>query len=88
MNAKFLLPVIAGMFFALSAQAHDCSGGTEGGLDASGNQCNDASSVIASTSPSVNSPKAATNKASSSNKGVAKRPVGTRQASRSQAKQG
>ena len=30
-----------------AAHAHDCSGGTEGGTDATGNQCNDAIPVVA-----------------------------------------
>ena len=40
MNAKLLLPLIAAALFPLGAYAHDCSGGTDGGMDATGNQCN------------------------------------------------
>jgi hypothetical protein len=84
MNAKFLIPLIAGTFFTLSAHAHDCSGGTNGGMDATGNQCNDAAAVATDvssgrpTSPSARSPKAETNKAPSGNKSAAKRTVVTR----------
>jgi hypothetical protein len=86
MNAKFLIPIIAGTFFTLSAQAHDCSGGTDGGMDATGNQCNDAAtgatdvSTGRTTSPSARSPIAETNKAPSSNKSAAKRTTVTRHA--------
>lgn len=95
MNAKFLIPVIAGMFFTLSTQAHDCSGGNEGGMDATGNQCNDATVVTNDasssrpTSPMARPPKADASKAQSSNKSTAKRTVATRQTSaRAQSKQG
>jgi hypothetical protein len=40
MNARLLTTVIAAAIFPLQAHAHDCSGGTEGGMDATGNQCN------------------------------------------------
>jgi hypothetical protein len=86
MNAKFLIPIIAGTFFTLSAQAHDCSGGADGGMDATGNQCNDTAAVATdvssdrSTSPSARSTKAETNKALSGNKSAARRSVVTRQA--------
>ena len=83
MNAKFLLSIIAGTLFTLTAHAHDCSGGTDGGMDATGNQCNDAAAVATdvssgrSTSPSARAPKVATNKASG-NKSAATRTVATR----------
>jgi hypothetical protein len=94
MNATLLLPLIAGTLFTLSAQAHDCSGGIEGGMDATGNQCN-GGAVVASdnssgpaTSPLARAPKAEANKAPSANKSVAKRTTVTRQTSaRSQTKQ-
>lgn len=93
MNAKFLIPIIAGAFFTLSAQAHDCSGGADGGMDATGNQCNDAAAAATDvssgrpTSPSARSPKAETNKAPFGNKGAAKHTVVTRNApARSQIK--
>ena len=94
MNAKFLIPVIAGAFFTFAAQAHDCSGGTGGGMDATGNQCNDATVVAADNSPSATSPmarapKTEASKAQSANKSAAKRTVATRHApARSQTKQG
>jgi len=93
MNARFLISVIAGSLFALSAQAHDCSGGNEGGMDATGNQCNEATAVASdissgrTTSPAARAPKAEANKAG--NKSTSKRAVVTRQnPARSQTKQG
>jgi len=41
MNAKVLIAVIAATLFPLAAYAHDCSGGADGGMDATGNQCTD-----------------------------------------------
>ncbi len=69
MNAKLPLSMIAAALFSLSAHAHDCSGGPDGGMDATGNQCNAvASAPVASSDaparasarlPSVEAPKAA-----------------------------
>ena len=92
MNAKLLIPIIAATFFTLSAQAHDCSGGTDGGMDATGNQCNDTAAAAAAataatatevssdhpTSTSARPPKADTNKAPAGNKSTAKRTNVTR----------
>jgi len=50
MNAKLLLPVIAAALFPLGAYAHDCSGGADGGMDATGNQCN--AEIVASAASS------------------------------------
>ena len=50
---KALAPLIAAMFFSLPAHAHDCSGGTGGGMDATGNQCNDAAAVATLVSSSA-----------------------------------
>lgn len=86
MNAKFLIPIIAGTFFTLSAQAHDCSGGADGGMDATGNQCSDTAAVATnvssgrSTSPSARSTKVETSKTLSGNKSAVKRSVVSRQA--------
>jgi hypothetical protein len=33
MKAKVFLPLIAATLFSLSAHAHDCSGGADGGID-------------------------------------------------------
>ena len=41
MNTKLLATAIAATVFSVSAYAHDCSGGPGGGMDATGNQCND-----------------------------------------------
>jgi len=39
MNTKLLISVITAALFPLAAYAHDCSGGADGGMDATGNQC-------------------------------------------------
>ena len=78
MNAKFLLPLIAAAFFSVSSHAHDCSGGANGGMDATGNQCNESvaaaevSSVDASTS-SADSPKGDTGKPNVQRKSTARK---------------
>jgi hypothetical protein len=84
MNAKLLTSLVAVMLFSMSAHAHDCSGGANGGMDATGNQCNDpamVATVVASggaTLSSASSPKADTNKAASCNKCADKTRVETR----------
>lgn len=86
MNAKFLIPIIVGALFTLSARAHDCSGGTDGGMDASGNQCNDIAAVATEVSSgrptpsSTRAPKAETSKAASGKKGASELTVVTRDA--------
>lgn len=86
MDAKFLIPLIAATLFTLSAHAHDCSGGTNGGMDATGNECNDAVAIKTDISPdgatssSARLPKAETDKASSGNECAAKRTFITRHA--------
>jgi hypothetical protein len=47
MNTKLLISVIAATLLPIAAYAHDCSGGTDGGMDATGNQCN-GSTVVTS----------------------------------------
>ena len=42
MNAKSLMAVAFSSLFPLAVSAHDCSGGADGGMDATGNQCSDA----------------------------------------------
>ncbi len=41
MNQRSILLFAAATLFAATAHAHDCSGGAEGGMDATGNQCNE-----------------------------------------------
>jgi hypothetical protein len=71
MNAKPLIAFTAAALFSLSAQAFDCSGGANGGTDATGNECNGATTVatIASSDGAkpvaARSPKAPTNDAAS-----------------------
>jgi hypothetical protein len=84
MNARLLVPLVAAMFFSVSAHAHDCSGGVNGGMDATGNQCNDAVAV-ATLAPSAGAtlswarvPKSETNKAATCSKCVNKAAVETR----------
>lgn len=91
MNAKVLISIVAGTLFSLSAHAHDCSGGTDGGMDATGNQCNGAVATDVSSSrpasASARAPKSETSKALSRSKSAAKRTVATRQTpARSQVK--
>lgn len=86
MNAKILLPLIAATFFSLSAHAHDCSGGVGGGMDATGNQCNDAAAVATTASSDAAAPssdrlqKAELNKTSACDKCAVKRSASTRHA--------
>jgi len=85
MNAKFLISIVAGTLFTFSVHAHDCSGGANGGMDATGNECTRDAAAVATdvssvppTSSSAGSPKAKTNKTASSKKSVTKRTVVTR----------
>ena len=84
MNAKLLVPVVAAMFFSISAHAYDCSGGTNGGMDATGNECNDTASLVTvataagATFAPARVPKGETNKAASCNNCVNKTTVETR----------
>ena len=86
MNAKLLAPLFAAMFFSLPAHAHDCSGGMGGGIDATGNQCNDVAMIAAFESSagapvaSAASPKIATTKSASCSKCAAKHTVVTKHA--------
>lgn len=47
MNLRHALIATAALLLAASAHAHDCSGGTDGGMDATGNQCNEPARVAA-----------------------------------------
>ena len=79
MNAKLLIPFVAATLFSLPAHALDCSGGPNGGMDATGNECSDATTVGTVVSsdgakfPSAHSPKVATNKAASYSGSTVKR---------------
>ena len=93
MNAKSLLSLIAAMLFSLSAHAHDCSGGANGGTDATGNQCNDGAvvaTVVSSDSATptrTNVPMANTKKVASHSNNAGKHTVTARHPSvRSQSK--
>ncbi len=87
MNAKPLVSVIAAALFSLSAHASDCSGGMNGGMDATGNECNDATPVIASSDAAkptaAHSPKANANDAASYNHSAAKHTASARKTSKS-----
>ena len=84
MNAKLLIPLVAATFFSISAHAYDCSGGPNGGMDATGNECNGTASVVTVataadvTFASARVPKGGTNKAASCGKCVNKTTVATR----------
>jgi len=84
MNAKLLIPLVAATFFSLSAHAYDCSGGPNGGMDATGNECNDTASLVTvattagATFASAHVTKGETNKAASCAKCVNKTTVETR----------
>jgi len=86
MNAHTLLTLIAAAFFSLSAHAHDCSGGAGGGMDATGNQCNDAAVVATTASFDAAAPssdrlqKVDLNKTASCDKCAVKRTASTRHA--------
>lgn len=86
MKAKVLLPLIAATLFSLSAHAHDCSGGADGGMDATGNQCNDPVAVAPVASRDIAAPssgglqKVAMNKAATCDKCAVKQTASTRQA--------
>ena len=47
MNLHRALIAAAALLLAATSHAHDCSGGQDGGMDATGNQCNEPSSVVA-----------------------------------------
>jgi len=84
MNAKLLVPFVAAMFFSISAHAHDCSGGANGGMDATGNQCNDTADIATVATPagatfaSARVPKTEMNKVASCGKCANKTTHGTR----------
>ena len=85
MNARILIPVLAAAtLFSLSAHAHDCSGGAGGGMDATGNQCNDAAAIATvvssdnATFSHVAMTKVATNKVASCTKCAVKHTASTR----------
>lgn len=87
MIAKLLLPLIAATFTSLSAYAHDCSGGADGGMDATGNQCNDVASVApvvpskGAAASSTRLPKLDVRRAAPCSTCAVKRTVATRRAS-------
>ncbi len=89
MNAKLLIPLIAATLFSLPAHALDCSGGANGGMDATGNQCNDpvatatpASFESVATLPPAGASKAGAKQASNRGGGASlKRTVATQPAS-------
>lgn len=62
MNSKLLITAFAAALFSLSAHAHDCSGGANGGMDDTGNQCNDPPVVSTASSHDATSASASTPK--------------------------
>jgi hypothetical protein len=62
MKMHTMLAFVAAATLSLSAQAHDCSGGAAGGMDATGNQCNGDTIVLSDTtlaSPAAGEARAA-----------------------------
>ncbi|MCC6195667.1 MAG: hypothetical protein IT518_14485 [Burkholderiales bacterium] len=54
MNVRRTMLVAASLALAGAAHGHDCSGGTaDGGMDATGVQCNDVAAVVVAPSPSA-----------------------------------
>ncbi len=57
MNELRTMLVVVSFVLAASVHAQDCSGGPDGGMDASGNDCNRSNPVAANTAtPKVNLP--------------------------------
>jgi hypothetical protein len=86
MDARSLIPFVAATLFSLSAHALDCSGGANGGMDATGNECNGATAGTVALSggakfPSARAPKVATNKARSYSEPAVKPAAATRHTS-------
>jgi hypothetical protein len=87
MNAKLLIPFIAATLFSVSAHALDCSGGASGGMDATGNECNDATTVGTVVSSdgakfrSARLPKVETNKSAFYSDSAVKHTAATRHTS-------
>jgi hypothetical protein len=50
MKSKLLIAVIAAAFFPLATFANECSGGADGGMDATGNQCSTPPAVTTASS--------------------------------------
>ena len=46
MNLRCMLLAAVSFALAGAAYAHDCSGGTDGGMDATGNECNVAAAIV------------------------------------------
>ena len=53
MKIQPILAFAAMMALSFAAQAHDCSGGAAGGMDATGNQCSDESAYSSASVPSL-----------------------------------
>ncbi len=83
MKAKLLISFVAATLFSLSAHALDCSGGANGGMDATGNQCNDVAAVATPVStdnerlPAARLPKGEANRADLHSENAAKRTAAT-----------
>ena len=56
MKIKSILAFAAVMALSFAAHAHDCSGGAGGGMDATGNQCNDESAYTLVSAPTPPTP--------------------------------
>jgi hypothetical protein len=47
MNSRYAWIAAAALLLSAASHAHDCSGGADGGMDATGNQCSPAGSAVA-----------------------------------------
>lgn len=55
MNQHHVLIAVAILVLAGSAQAQECSGGSDGGMDATGNDCNQPPAIVAAAPRPVKS---------------------------------
>ena len=87
MNTNLLIPLVLVALISMPAHALDCSGGANGGMDATGNECNDATTVgtvVASDGakfPSARMPKVDTSITASYGESAVKRTSATRHSS-------
>jgi hypothetical protein len=55
MSQLHALITAAALVLAASAHAQDCSGGKDGGMDATGNECNQPAPIVAAAQPPAKS---------------------------------
>ena len=88
MKSKVLIATIVVALFPLAAFANECSGGTDGGMDATGNQCNTPPAATTASPDRANTTSTQPTKVAAK-KGVARRTATTHNVStRSRIKHG